>query len=240
MKIFFILLFLVLNQSYAQFTMSLVGDGTNIENEQTFEFGTTDSSSSEVKFHINNTSTQTIKMWSEVVSIEGSDGSNFQFCFSGECYFDVFVGLNVPSEPISITAGEHQGNNFDHFWNKSENSPITYRIKFFQVNDANQEIGTPLYINYVYDEDALSINEVDDSLNKIISIQNNIVQDVLEVNTIYPSTGYLYNITGEQLQTFALKSGSNSIKLTHFSSGIYFVKIQSEAGHTLAQKIVIQ
>ncbi|MGY5351571.1 T9SS type A sorting domain-containing protein [Wenyingzhuangia sp. IMCC45533] len=240
MKIFTTALILWISLSYqvnGQFTMSEVGSNAPILNEQTFTFNTTSINPAEVKFHINNTTQQPIKVWSQVVSIDGADGDQFQFCFSGECFFKVSAGQNVPSEPITVPAGQNQGNNFDHLWNQNTSrSRIAYRVKFFQVDRANRPIGVPLFVNYVYDQtlSARGIFKTDK-----LAITNHIDTATLSIDTKKAGVCTLYNIVGIQIKKTDLSEGQNNLSLDDFPSGTYLLHIALKSGRKIARKIIV-
>jgi hypothetical protein len=231
---FFLSIAFVVN---AQFTMSRVSDGSPIVNEQQITVNSTSSSVGKINFHINNTGANPIRVWTEIVSFTGSNGAMFQFCLQGECFFDASVGLNVPSQPFSIPAGQNQGN-FDYFWNQNTSaSPISYRLKFFQVDASNNEIGTPIFVNYTYD---VTASEELFAQLKDLKILNTIVSAELRINSPLELDGVVYDLMGRKISSHQLIAGNNTLSIDALTAGTYLINFSTRDGQRLTKKFIVR
>lgn len=233
-NLFFIALIFAGITLNAQFTASVHEEP--IESEYTASFNTIDSSAKlEYVFH-NNTSS-TIALRSEIVEIEGADGTNFEICF-GECVPNVSEGMIIPgNSAVAITSGGST-NAFNHLWNKNDSSPlIEYRVKFFQINSLGNPTGEEFFINYVYNEN-LGVYDIEQTDS--VKILNTLVRDNININAEENANINIYAIDGKLVKTSSLKSGINILSLNELKAGVYIVKIATESGKNYTEKVAIK
>ncbi|MDO5656352.1 MAG: T9SS type A sorting domain-containing protein [Flavobacteriaceae bacterium] len=223
-------------QANAQFHMT-TKTGEAIENEQTFSFNTTLEDIAKVGYIVHNDTSNTIIMKAEVEAITGSDGSLFELCFGGSCYFDVSVGLIMPVSPVAIPAGGIQGM-FDHFWNKNtSNSIIEYRIKFFQLDGMGNPTGEPFYINYIYNEN-LSTSDI--RATQDIKVLNTLVRDQIQVQSQISGNAILYAMDGKAIQNMTFQNGLNIFNVSHLKPGNYILHLKGENGNFVSTRIMLK
>jgi hypothetical protein len=72
---------------------------------------------------------------------------------------------------------------------------------------------------------------VNESKLSLIYIFPNPAFDKINIsyNDTRPTKAGVYNVLGNQLNEFTLKNGLNSVDITQFPSGIYFIKIEERA-----------
>lgn len=221
----------------AQFTVTET-DGAAITDNQVFEFNTNTYPNASLGFFVNNTSTtDPIRIFIEVESITNADGSGMELCF-GTCYNSVQEGMSYPTTaPMIIQPGQNQGTAGDHFFNSdSSMDAIEYVFKFYQVNNFNQEIGTPLRITYRYDQN-LSIEDQDLNTVEIFPTQ---VKNELTVSSYKDLTAEFYDILGKKVKQVNILAGESQVDVSDLSSQLYIIRFISEEGNISTQKIVVE
>lgn len=220
----------------AQFSV-FTADEYAISNNQTFTFNTTNKEVADLGFKILNYSDKVIIMKAQIVEIVGADGSDFEICFGGSCYYAVTEGQIIPQDPVAIQAGQFQGN-YDHMWNKNTSSDkITYKIKFYMLDSLGNETGTPFYINYVYDKN-MSVIDVEDNSSKFIS--NTIAKDELFISLEEDAVVSIYSLSGKLVKKASLKKGESKLSVRNLSKGNYIAVIETVNQKVKSQKIIIK
>lgn len=242
-KLNFLFLILSVISVNAQFTITKVGTTTQIFNNDVLTFNSVGNNSASLKFHINNTTASDIFIKIQCVSITGANGSGMEFCFAGSCISDVNAGVNYPTDSPFYTTIPAMSNNgdFDHFKNYNAGNGSTtqnYVFKFFQVNAAGIEIGTPITMTYRYQPAAMSTNGFDSLENLGIQLNSNSVDNELNVKTIDAVKMELYDINGRLILYNNLISGDNNIDFSGFQPSIYILKFYDDKGKNANIKIV--
>lgn len=235
-KVLFASLALISSLVSAQFSV-FTADEYAISNNQTFTFNTTNKDVADFGFKILNYSDNVIIMKAQIVEVVGADGSDFEICFGGSCYYDVSSGQIIPQDPVAIPAGQYQGN-YDHMWNKNTSSDkISYKIKFFMVDSLGNETGTPFYINYVYDKN-MSVIDVEDDIR--LAISNTIAKDELFISLEEDAVVSIYSLNGKLVKKAYLKKGESRLSVRNLSKGNYVAVIKATNQKIKSQKIIIK
>lgn len=220
----------------AQFSM-FTSEEYAISNNQTFTFNNTDAATSKFGYKILNYSSNMILMKAQIVDIVGSDGSDFEICFGGSCYNSVTKGQVIPQDPVAIQAGQYQGN-YDHMWNKNTSADkISYKIKFYMIDNMGAETGTPFYINYVYDKN-MSVQDIKDSSDILFS--NTIVKDKLHISIKENANLSIYTVDGKLVKKANLSNGDNVLYINNLKKGNYIAVVEIKGGKTKTQKIMVK
>ena len=234
--LFFLLLGFLLVQTNAQFSMTTIDDQP-IENGQTFTFNTTTEEDAKVGFLVHNESDALILMKAEVIELIGSDGSEFELCFGGSCYYSISQGLIMPQSPVAIQPGAIQGM-FDHMWNKNTSSPyMSAKIKFFMIDTFGAEVGEPLIVNYIYNEN-LGVQDIEQAVKS--QVQNTIIKDILMLDLHENSTINIYSVSGKLIKATKANQGKLNLNLSNLNKGQYIVVVNSASGKTASTKVLVK
>lgn len=207
-------------------------DGTVITDGSVFSYNSVDTDESILHFVVYNTATNDIKVRVLCESITNSDGSDFEFCFGGNCMPFVIVGQNYPPSGFTLPAGSNSGDG-DHFWNKKAVSttglyPMNFVFKFYQIDAFGNQIGSPVRITYKSLEN-LTTNEVD--FNKYgISLKSTLINDNIELNAKIAGNIYLFDSTGKLVTSKIIYKGENKINVSQSKSGIYILNFEGNDG----------
>ena len=234
--LFFLLLGFLLVQTNAQFSMTTIDDQP-IENGQTFTFNTTTEEDAKLGYIVHNESDALILMKAEVIELIGSDGSEFELCFGGSCYYSINQGLIMPQSPVAIQPGGIQGM-FDHMWNKNTSSPyMSAKIKFFMIDTFGAEVGEPLIVNYIYNEN-LGVQDIEQAVKS--QVQNTIIKDVLMLDLHENSTINIYSVSGKLIKATKANQGKLNLNLSNLNKGQYIVVVNSASGKTASTKVLVK
>jgi len=239
-KINILFALLITITSYSQFSVARL-DGTPIVNGQTITVTGLSASQAEIKFKVRNLSTvNDINLKIKVEQIINGDGSDFQLCFGDLCFFSVTVGNSYPPNfPLTLAPGASNGN-FDHFWNSNpgNGAPIEYLLKFYQLNDAGQEIGDSVTITYKYNPAVFSTNEFDTLKSLGVDIASNIVNSQLEFTSNDELlTAAVFDLNGRLISNNQFTTGANAIDFSSMSSAIYIVNFKTSQGKSGSIKV---
>ncbi|MDR6300917.1 T9SS type A sorting domain-containing protein [Mesonia maritima] len=213
-------------------------DDNIIQDNQTFAFGTTDIGTAKLSLHIQNNSSQNIRVKGEVISFTGTNGDNVQFCL-GECLKRINVGTVVPENGgFTIFANETTDGNGTYFWNLDDaNNYIEYKFKIYEIDNSDNQVGDAITINYVYDS---SLNTSKKELNKLgVDISNTISSNEVNLQLAENVNATFYDLNGKQLFKKSLERGFQSVNISMLNSGIYLVRFESENhGRSATAKII--
>ncbi len=227
------------NISNAQFTVNKL-DGTPFLNNEVIEFTSHSTTASELKFVVNNTSTENLDFKIRCMDLVNTTGNNFQLCWAGECLPDVSLGVVYPVgyQNIINAGGNTQGfgDNFKNFSpGDGVNYPMDFSFRFFARDLNGNNVGNPFNLTYRY-QGPLSL-EQKDKLNlmgvKVLNTYvNNFVGLEIQKNVDYS----LINIQGQKMLSGNLDSNSN-LDLSAFQTGIYFLTFNNTEGLSDSIKI---
>ncbi len=226
----------LLVQTNAQFSMTTIDDQP-IENGQTFTFNTTTEEDAKLGYIVHNDSDALILMKAEVIELIDSDGSEFELCFGGSCYYSINQGLIMPQSPVAIQPGGIQGM-FDHMWNKNTSSPyMSAKIKFFMIDTFGAEVGEPLIVNYIYNEN-LGVQDIEQAVKS--QVQNTIIKDILMLDLHENSTINIYSVSGKLIKATKANQGKLNLNLSNLNKGQYIVVVNSASGKTASTKVLVK
>ncbi|MDR6403155.1 MULTISPECIES: T9SS type A sorting domain-containing protein [Chryseobacterium] len=246
MKKFSLLTFCILMSFFSKAQIALATDeNIPIADGQVFTYNTTDENIATLHYKIKNTSANAIKVRMKIMSIQNATGNNFQFCYLSTCLPSVSVNAVYPSNassPIAIAANSETPSVGYNMWNSNAGSgifPISYVIKYYLVNNANTEYGTPVTITYKYDPNAiLGVNDVKNNQNSFAEIQTNVVKDNIEVISKENASYNLNSMDGRILSSGNLKNGKNSLDISTLNTGIYIMTLKNSQGKIITKKII--
>lgn len=231
--------FLTLWSAKAQFTVE-TDNGAPILDGDVFAFGQT-GTPAKLPFYINNTSSGAINMRVEFVSAINADGSQMQLCITPKCYYSITLGESYPQEqgamslPLGPGDQSGYGNYFMNLAAGHGGDILDYVFKFYQVDNAGTEIGTPLTFTYRYDP-ALSTEE----MNKLdIAVYPTLVQDILTVETSEILNMAIYDLQGRLIKNAELPIGQNQIELSNLLGQMYLVCFENGLGQAQVTKIIV-
>lgn len=236
------LLFCSLTQAQ---TITATGNGQPISEGQTFTFNTLSQATSELDLLVTNVSNSPINVKLKVNQItNNSGGTNVQFCFGEQCFFQIAPNSTVPSNASGVTLQPGENNNEnDHFWNNfagnDTSAPVSYNLSFITVDDAGNQTGTLLTFNYIYSATAGTTDFT--SLKNIgITVNNTVIKDNLTVTTTQKAKMEVYNITGQVVKTVAVQTGTQAINMSDLSAAPYIVRFTNDKNQASQIKVVKQ
>lgn len=220
--------------------VSVQGNGTEITENQTFTYSIL-TERAKLNLLVTNLSDTAINLKLKANSVSYPSDFNIQFCFGGECYFNISNGSTVPSEITGLTLQPQETNTaLDHFWNSNPGNgtdPVTYSLSVIQVDDNGQELAVLRTFSYVYSPTA-SVSDFSALQNMGITVKNTVVKNQLELTATQNTSLQLVNINGQAVKTAAVKAGSQAIDLSGLSSAVYFARFTTDKNQTAQIKIV--
>lgn len=205
-------------------------------------FNSTVEADATLYFWINNESqTDDISVRIKLESISNGDGSSYQFCFATLCIFDVEEGTTYPvgGGPVTIPAGGTNAQ-FDKFYNENlgdgSNYPMDFVWKFFQVDEDDNEIGESITFTYRFDPN-LSVSDFENNVG--VTLQNTVVRDFLDIESINPVSFEIFSINGQLINEGHIDSGFNKINTSGFNSGLYLIRF-SDNNNSATMKFVVK
>lgn len=189
----------------------------------------------DAKFHYvlgNSSSDNSINILIEVVSFSNTDGSDCQLCVQPLCFFAVNEGQSYPNNPVTLAPNSDNGLN-DYFSNTNpgdgQNYPLEYVLRFYQVDDNGQEIGSDITVTYQYTPDNFSNDEFD--LEDMgITIQNTIVNEHMKLDSKINARFNVYDVNSRLIDTFQFNQGQHNFDMSKLNAGNYFLVFVDQVG----------
>ena len=231
----FLLILTTIGNVRSQITV-LNENGDEIQDNQEFTFNIVDPEEGKLHFYVRNDTDEVIKIEGKVLRVEGSDGSQANFCL-GQCLPQAKEGDFVPDsgEGYEIGANVTDNSPGTYFLNLDDtNDYIKYQFEIYQIDNSGNQIGTPINIYYIYDEN-LSVDKNQLTNTKIYPT---VASSIININLKENATAEIFNLQGKLVQTLQLKESLSSIDISTFSSGIYLIKLKGESNYTATKKFV--
>ncbi len=220
----------------AQFTLTNHETGQQINDGAIITINTNDFTT-----HIiaTNTGNSDIYLTLEVQNIINTNGSEMQYCFGvaggGNCFFgmgvnDVKQGGNplapgASTQNTDIDFTHHDGTAHDSNGNPLNfpNYPKDYVIKIY-ASDTNggTQIGNAITFTYRYDPNANTVNPLEKE-----QIQFLVFGKSIKISTEKPLNFHIYDLTGKEVFSEQILSGSYKISLNDLRKGIYIAKFNT-------------
>lgn len=226
----------------AQYTVT-DASGNVLHDGDVLEYGTYgyNTDADYVFFVANDNPTEAIYSRLEFVSAVNADGSMFELCYAGQCYFDIPFGFTSPPIPnvLPIGVGESTPGG-DHILNGDPGDgayKIDYLCAFHQYEeDGVTEIGTPLTFTYRYNP-TLGVKEN----NKVnLTVQSTIVSNELVLNVKEPISMLVYDLQGRVVKQAHFETGRQTVNMSDLSSQTYILQFKNEKGAAQTTKIIVQ
>lgn len=220
-------------------------DQTPISNGQVLTYNTTDENMATLHYKIVNTSYNPIKVRIKVMNIQNATGNNFQFCYLSTCLPSIAVNAVYPSNSssaINIDAYSETSSIGYNMWNSNAGSgtfPIDYTLKYYLVDNFNNEYGAPFIITYRYDPSSvLGTNEIKSEQHPFAEIQTTVIKNNIHITSKENISYSLHNTEGRLLFTGNLKKGESTIDTSTLNSGVYLLHLKDSQGNSLSKKII--
>ncbi|PIF45901.1 putative secreted protein (Por secretion system target) [Chryseobacterium sp. 52] len=220
-------------------------DGTPITNGQVFTYNTTDENAATFHYKIKNTSNNPIQVRIKIVGIQNATGSGFQFCYLSTCLPSVAPNAVYPSNSnaaISIGANSETSSSGYNMWNSSSGTgtfPIDYVVKYYLVDNFNNEYGAPSTITYRYDPNfILSVNDIKNQKNIFAEIPTTLVKNEIEIISKENISYSLHTMEGRTLFDGNLQKGKNSVDTSALNTGMYLLTLRNLQGQVISKKII--
>ncbi|MCT2562702.1 T9SS type A sorting domain-containing protein [Chryseobacterium herbae] len=246
MKNFIFLLLGVFTPCFSQAQLALVKEnGASISNGQIFTYNTTNESSATLYYKIKNTSSSAVNVRIKILSIQNGTGSGFQFCYLNTCLPSVALNAVYPSNsntPITINGNSETPASGYNMWNSNTGSgtfPIDYTVKFYLVDDFNNEYGTPVTIVYRYDPNAmLATDEAGKKQKQFASVSSTLFKSNISIISKENITYRISNMEGRIVLQGNLKKGDEAIDTSTMNTGTYIISLQNDHGKLISEKII--
>ena len=241
MKKIILILFLsifIFSNTNAQFTVNKI-DGTPFTNNQVIEFTTHSSTASELKFTVQNNSTDNLDFRIRCTSLVNNNGSNFQLCWGGECISSVALNGIYPGFQNVINAEANTIGFNDNFKNfnpgDGTNYPMDFSFRIFTRDLNGNTVGSSFNITYRY-QGPLSI-EHKDKLNAMgVKVLNNVANQFIGLEITKPVQYEIVNLQGQIIATKNIAENTN-IDVSSYQTGLYFLNFKNQEGLSDAVKI---
>lgn len=221
----------------AQFTVE-DDEGNFIEDGDVVAYNSIIFDEASLEFFVTNTSSDEIRSRIEFVSATNADGSQMELCY-GECYTGITIGENYPvGFDIVIAPGAQTGLG-NHMFNADPGNGtdvLDYVFRFYQVDVAGNEIGTPLSMTYRYDP-LLGVN---DQNMLDVTIASTVVTSQIIATTFEPLDVTIYDLQGRRVLSQKLDVGQQAIDVSNLRSQMYIVQFENTEGASQTTKIVVR
>lgn len=216
-------------------------DGTPINNGDVFTFDVAEEPGSYLGIKIYNDSSEPINVKAQVVGFTNADGTNVQLCLGDVCLATIVAGNSYPPNFPAIIEGNSENGNFDHFLNLNSgidtNLPVTYSLRFYQLDGSGSEIGNSVSFSYHY-VSPLGISDFAQLAQSGVSLKSNIVANELEMIVTKNIQYSLYDVTGKSVLSQNAAIGNHTADLSNLSSGTYILSYQNKEGQTGSIRII--
>lgn len=219
-------------------------DGTPINNGGVITYNSTEENQATLHYKIINTSASNIYVRVKVVDIVNATGSNFQFCYQNTCLPFVSLGAVYPGnlKPAISIPGNSEVSSGYTMWNSDTGSgtfPIDYVLKYYLVDDFNNEYGTPVTFTYRYNPNAtLAVNDMEKSKASFAEISTTSVKSGITITSKENISYVLYTIDGRTASAGSLKKGKDIIDASNLARGSYIVFLKNNQGEIISKKIM--
>ncbi len=228
---------------FAQAQITVNTNGSQITNNQEFEYHALDTSA-ELPFIVTNDSDENpINIKVRVDQIQNSDGTNLQLCFGGLCFFAINQGVIYPTN-FAVTLEPGQSTTVgDHFWNSNPgdgmNYPMVYKLTFVQVDDNGVYMNDLLTFTYRYSP-TLGVTDFTSLAAAGLTKINTLVSHDLQIETSENGTLEIVDLSGKTLVSRHLQAAAQSVDFSDASSGVYIVRFINDQKRSAQVKIVKQ
>ena len=183
---------------------------------------------------ITNPSTSSIDIKLIAETINGTDGSDMEFCI-GLCRWGITQGVTYG--PLTINAGATTGSTEVHFHNHdSNNDIITYAFKIYE--DGNET--NAIHFTYKYDVNYVELENVKSSKILVYPNPAKSMITIRSINNIVGSQFILTNLLGKVVYKQELSSINELVDVSDFDKGIYFYSIISNNKIIETKKLIIK
>jgi len=219
-------------------------DGTPINNGSVITYNTIEENLATLHYKIKNTSAVPIRVRVKVMDIINASGSNFQFCYQNTCLPFVTLGAVYPgnSKPAITVAANSEVSVGYTMWNSDTGSgtfPIDYILKYYPVDDFNNEYGAPVTFTYRYNPNAtLAVHDVGKNSVSFAEISVTRVKSTINVLSREDVSYVLYTADGRNAAAGNLKKGKDIIDISHLERGSYIVFLKNSRGEAMSKKII--
>jgi hypothetical protein len=242
MKKIILILFLaifIFSNANAQFTVNKI-DGTPLTSNDIITFTTHSSTASELKFTVQNNSTDNLDFRIRCTSLVNNNGSNFQLCWGGECISSVALNGIYPGFQNVINAGANTIGFNDNFKNfnpgDGTNYPMDFSFRIFTRDLVGNTVGSSFNITYRYMGPTMSVEQKDKLSAMGVKVLNNVANQFIGLEITKPVQYEIVNLQGQIIATKNIAENTN-IDVSSYQTGLYFLNFKSNEGISDTVKI---
>lgn len=230
---FTILCSLLISTVFAQGFEFKKSDNTPINNGDIVSYGDT---GSYLNFRVKNTSSTPLDIKIKCISLVNATGTSFELCYGGQCFDSVVTNGIYPDYENFLTPGQSNPSQGDHFvnnFNGLTSGIVDYVFKVYAVGAESQSITFTYRFN-----PSLSVGTVNDLNSLGINLNSTILKSNINFTSTLSGTMNLVNMSGQQVGSYTFTSGTQSINVDQFNSGIYIANFQTTEGKTSQVKLI--
>lgn len=228
---------------FAQAQISVHTNGSEITNNQIFEYSTL-TTSAELPFIVTNDSEDNpINIKVRVDQVQYSDGTNLQLCFGGLCFFAINQGTTYPVNfAVTLEPGQSTLAG-DHFWNSNPgdgvNYPMTYKLTFVQVDDAGVYMNDLLTFTYRY-APALGLSDLTPMAAIGLAKINTLVTQDIRIEATESGRLDIIDLSGKTILSRNLQAAVQTVDFANAQAGVYVVRFTNGQNKSAQVKILKQ
>lgn len=216
-------------------------NGTPVNNGQVLAYNTNTGLAAEFDFYVKNLSTtSSVNVKINCMSLVNTDGFGFELCFGNECLPDVEEGMTYPiNSPYVTLPPLGQSGNDGHFLNTPIASstapfPKDYVFRFYQAGNLS---GNTVDVTYRYDPN-LSTDEINQLQTAGVIVKSTIVDTELVLDVLKGDSMSIYDVNGKIVYATKLNYGIQTIDVSNLNSGVYVINFTNAEGNSTTKKIV--
>ena len=227
---------------FAQAQITVNTNGSEITNNQVFDFHALNTSA-ELPFIVtNNSEDNPINIKVRIDQVQNSDGTNLQMCFGGLCYFSITQGMIYPTN-FAFTLEPGQSTTVgDHFWNSNPcdgvNYPMVYKLTFVEVNDSGAYLGDLLTFTYRYSP-TLGMSDLTPAAVGLAKI-NTLVTQNIQIETTQSGRLDIMDMSGKVVISRNVQVAAQTVDFANAQAGMYVARFTNGQNQSAQIKIVKQ
>ena len=228
--------------AFSQITLSVDGGENTITDGTQYVATSLQAPDNYLPLLISNGFNYDVNIQVRVVSIENHAGSGLQLCVGTLCFGTVSAGTAYPTV-LPNTLIEANGSNAeynDHFRldvaGINPALPVVYNFQLIQINPEGVQSAVITNFSFKYNP-TLGVNK-NDLASVGVVLNNTIATSSLQINADKQTQMSIVDMNGKVIGQETLTSGSNTVSISSFATGIYMASFTNDKGQKATVKFV--